>query len=62
MEAKVGDHLLTRSNHVGAHDRQAEILEVRGRDGNPPYVVRWDDGTEGLVFPGPDTTVESELR
>jgi hypothetical protein len=35
-----------------------EILEVRGGGGNPPYLVRFDDGHEGLVFPGTDATVE----
>jgi len=27
---------------------------VHGHDGEPPYLVRWDDGHEGLFFPGPD--------
>ena len=36
-----------------------EILEVRGKDGTPPYVVRWfDTGHEALVFPGPDATIQ----
>jgi hypothetical protein len=40
-------------------ERDAEILEVRGEDGGPPYVVRWEDsGHEALVFPGPDATVQ----
>jgi hypothetical protein len=30
---------------------------VRGEDGAPPYVVRWGDGHEGLVFPGDDAHV-----
>jgi Domain of unknown function (DUF1918) len=34
------------------------ILEVRGADGEPPYVVRWaEDGHEGLFFPGTDASV-----
>ena len=36
----------------------SEIIEVRGADGEPPYVVRHSDGREGLVFPGADATVE----
>ncbi len=44
---------------MGEVVRDAEILEVHGDDGAPPYVVRWsDDGHEGLVFPGPDAFVE----
>jgi hypothetical protein len=38
-------------------DHGGEIVEVRGDDGSPPYVVRFDDGHEGLVFPGPDCEV-----
>lgn len=37
--------------------REGEILEVHGQDGAPPYVVRWSDGHEGLMFPGPDAHV-----
>lgn len=59
MKATVGDKLVIRGHHVGDHVRDAEILEVHGSDGTPPYLVRWSDsGHEGLVFPGPDAMVE----
>jgi hypothetical protein len=45
---------------VGKVDRVGEIVEVRGTDGGPPYLVRFDDGHESLVFPGSDTTVDEE--
>lgn len=57
MQAKVGDRLVTESNRVDSPRREGEILEVRGEDGAPPYVVRWGDGHEGLAFPGPDAHV-----
>jgi hypothetical protein len=58
MEASVGDRLIIRGHHVGEHDRDAEILEVRGEAGGPPYLVRWaDDGHVGLILPGPDAVV-----
>jgi hypothetical protein len=57
MQAKVGDHLVVESNTVGSPRREGEILEVRGADGAPPYVVRWEDGHEGVNFPGPDARV-----
>jgi hypothetical protein len=57
MQAKVGDHLVVDSNKVGSPQREGEIVEVRGADGAPPYVVRWDDGHEGMAFPGPDAHV-----
>jgi len=58
VKAEVGDKILVRGHRVGEPDREAVVLEVRGADGGPPYVVRWsDDGHEGLFFPGDDATV-----
>jgi hypothetical protein len=58
MRATIGDRLHVHGNVVGRLDRSGEILEVRGPDGAPPYVVRFEDGHTGLVFPGPDSEVE----
>jgi Domain of unknown function (DUF1918) len=58
MQATVGDRLLVHGNAVGHPDRMGEIVEVRGRTGGPPYLVRFDDGHTRLVFPGPDAVVE----
>jgi len=38
----------------------AEIVEVKGPQGHPPYLVRFTDGHLGLVFPGPDAVVEHD--
>lgn len=57
MQAKVGETLIMKSHHVGEPDRTAEILEVHGEDGKPPFLVRFDDGHEGLVFPGADAVI-----
>jgi hypothetical protein len=57
MQAKVGDHLVVESNTVGSPRREGEIIEVRGADGAPPYVVRWEDDHEGVTYPGPDAHV-----
>ena len=63
MQAKVGDQLIVKGHRVGEPDREAEILEVQGEDGGPPYLVRWDDdGHEGLFFPGADASVEHLVR
>lgn len=60
MFATVGDRLVVHSQHLDGPVRQGEIVEVRGADGSPPYVVRWaDTGRETLVFPGADATVQS---
>ena len=58
MRARSGDALLVRGHHVGEHDRQAVIIEVHGQDGEPPYVVRWEDGHESVFFPSSDAFVE----
>ncbi len=59
MHATVGDRLIVHGLHVDDAVRDGEILEVRGENGGPPYIVRWsDDGHEGFVFPGPDATIQ----
>jgi Domain of unknown function (DUF1918) len=62
MQAAIGDRLLIRGNCVGTPDKCGEIIEVHGKAGEPPYVVRFDDGHTGLVFPGPDALVEAKTR
>lgn len=57
MHANVGDQLVIESRRVDLPRQQGEIVQVRGDDGEPPYVVRWADGHEGLMFPGPDAHV-----
>lgn len=58
MRAHAGDRLLVHGATVGQSDRAGTIVEVRGIDGDPPYLVRFDDGHENLVFPGPDAVVK----
>lgn len=59
MHTQVGDRLVVKGHCIGDPYRDAEILEVRGPDGTPPYVVRWDDdGRVGLFFPGPDCVIQ----
>jgi len=56
--ARSGDLLVVKSNRVGAPERVGLILEVRGQHGEPPYLVRWEDGHEALIYPGTDATVK----
>jgi hypothetical protein len=58
MRATVGDQLHVHGRTVGEQDHLGQILEVRGADGEPPYLVRYPDGHESLVFPGPDAVIE----
>ena len=36
MKANVGDRLVISAHRVGEHERDAEILDVRGEDGDRP--------------------------
>ncbi|MDX6243443.1 MAG: hypothetical protein QOE76_1166 [Frankiales bacterium] len=58
MQASVGEHVIVRGRHQGEPDRDGLILETRGPDGTPPFVVRWSsDGHEALFFPQSDTII-----
>ena len=61
MRASVHDRIIVRSAHVGEPNRDGEVLEVRGADGAPPFLVRWSDtGHEGLYYPGVDAVVHHD--
>jgi hypothetical protein len=46
-----------RGKTVESVDRHGEIIEVRGTEGGPPYLVRFDDRHESVVYPGSDFVV-----
>ncbi|KAL3467187.1 hypothetical protein BJX64DRAFT_283912 [Aspergillus heterothallicus] len=54
--ANVGDRIKLSTRSLRSED-VVEIIEVRGDNGQPPFVVRYPDGHEGLVFPGPDAVI-----
>lgn len=59
MHAQSGEQIRVRGHRQGEPDRLGMVVEVRGPDGTPPFVVRWDDsGHEVLFFPGPDAVIE----
>jgi len=58
MRAAIGDRLHVHSRAVGGTPQLAEVIEVQGADGAPPFRVRYADGHEAIVFPGPDCTIE----
>jgi hypothetical protein len=62
MQATVGDRLHMHGRTTGQKDRLGEIIEVRGENGAPPYVVRFPDGHESLLYPGADCVVETSER
>ncbi|MDJ0343387.1 DUF1918 domain-containing protein [Streptomyces sp. H10-C2] len=60
MRATEGDQLVQHGRTVGQHDKVGEIVQVLGDNGTPPYRVRFPDGHEALMSPGPDCVVRSE--
>lgn len=62
MEATIGDRICIHGRTVGHRDKHGEILEVRGDKGEPPYMVRFEDGQTCLMFPGPDAVIEHVPR
>lgn len=61
MEAEQGDRIIVHGRNVGSTDRHGVILEVRGQGGAPPYLVRFDDGHETIMYPGGDFAVDRGL-
>lgn len=59
MSARPGDRIVIRAHHLDERPRDGEIVEVLGKDGAPPYLVRWsDDGHVSRLYPGSDAYVE----
>jgi hypothetical protein len=57
MRAHPGDHIILAPPTVDAPMREGQVVEARGEHGAPPYLVRWDDGHEGLLYPGPGSVL-----
>ena len=53
MRANTGDRIVLAGKHVGEPTRDGRVVEARGPDGGPPYVVEWSDGHTGVIYPGP---------
>jgi len=62
MHATKGDGLVVHGRIVGQHDHTVEIVEVLGEKGEPPYRVRYEDGHETVMTPGPDCVVQHKQR
>lgn len=57
MRAAVGDWLHMDGRAAGQPQRAGQIIEIRGADGEPPYLVRFRDGRTSLVIPGPGAVI-----
>jgi len=61
--ARSGDVVVIRGHAIDQAERRGVIIDVRGSDGGPPFVVQWLDDTsdephEVLFFPGSDADIE----
>ena len=62
MDAHKGDRLIIDGNKVGQAQRAGEVVRVDGGDAHQRLWVRWDDGHESLVMPGPGASLERRKR
>lgn len=53
MRARPGDRIVLAARHTGQPTRDGWVVEARGPDDGPPFVVEWSDGRTGLVYRGP---------
>ncbi|WP_187361530.1 DUF1918 domain-containing protein [Phytoactinopolyspora mesophila] len=59
VHANIGDRIVIDSEPRGQDERECEVVEVQGRSGTPPYIVRWaDSGKLALYFPGRDAQLK----
>ena len=58
MRAMPGDRIILAGELVDQPTRAGEVLEARGADGGPPYVVRWEDGHTSTLSPGPGAVLK----
>lgn len=52
MKVHVGDRIVVAPPTAPCPVHDGEVLETRGPDGTPPFLVRWSDGHVSLCFPG----------
>lgn len=48
---QVGDRLVLPARTVGGAPRTAIVVDVLGEGGLPPFLLRWEDGSETVVYP-----------
>jgi hypothetical protein len=60
LTARPGDHIVIVGHRVGDVVREGEILESRGLQHGPPFLVRWSDGHRALFWPGSDARIRRQ--
>ena len=59
MEARVADRLVV---HGARASRVGVILELVDGTAHHRYRVRWSDGRESVISPGPDATIDRDTE
>ena len=54
---RTGDVIVVSGHRVGDRERLGKILETLGEAAHVHYRVRWDDGSESILYPGNDATI-----
>ncbi len=63
LRAEVGDLLVIDQGGMAGTPNIGVIIDVLGRDGSPPYLVRWIAGEfESTVVPGEGAHIEKIRR
>lgn len=60
MKAREGDTIVVHARHVGDVTRSGEVREVIAGAGSEHYRVRWESGSETILYPRGDLTVLGE--
>lgn len=59
MKAHEGDVLRFTGRTVGTPEHRATVGKGLGPDGEGPYRVRYEDGHETEIYPGPGCVIET---
>lgn len=62
MEAHKGDRLVVEGRKIGQGRRLGEVTRVEGNPAHQRLWVKWDDGHETILMPGPGVTVEPKKK
>ena len=57
MKAHAGDRIILAPVTVDGPFRDGEVIEARGPDDSAPFLVRWNAGHSGLIYPGPGSVL-----
>ncbi len=47
---QIGDRVVLPLGAAGDGVRRGTVVEVLGEGGGPPFVLRWEDGSQSIVY------------